>query len=401
MEKSKMESTRLTFLSIIILFLFVLSELNAQWNYSFSVQNEYYSNPFYLPEAENEFASIFDLGLSKVFGKFTLLYYGSYSIFTKSIDRNYYWHQLGFYRETENSMLGFYAENRINKRVYNIYNYYDFTVYYRHRVISEFIISTFNISSTYKKYGNLSRYDNIFLSGSISLNKSFQTKTTFILSSSLNYKNYFNSSGVVLVVDSVADSGINYMGHGRGWLIRRNSENDINVSRQNISAVVNTQLFNNIRVAQSLFENTGMAVHYTNRTMLGNKGVFNEDIEYNRGDESDLYDDPISRNENALGIDLTQIIPFGFTLRAGYQYSWRNYPNQGIYIDSSAYNTVIQRKDERGMFYINLNKSLLLSEEKDISLKTSLYFERINNISNSYWYNYTSDRVSLDLTIEF
>lgn len=396
-----MEKVRLGFLSIIVFFLLGLPDLNAQWNYSFSVQHEYDSNPFRLPEAEDEFASIFDLGLGKVLGEFTLLYYGSYSMFTKSVDRNYYWHQLGFYREAENSMLGFYAENRINKTEYNMYNYYDLTVYYKHRIISEFVIPTFNISSTYKKYNNLSKYDNIFLSGSVSLNKSFQTKTTFILSSSLNYKNYFNSSGQVLVVESVEDSDINHMGQGRRWFIRRNSANDVNVSRQDISAVINTQLFNNIRLAQSLFEKTGMAVYFANRTLLGNKGVFDEDIEYNRGDESDLYDDPVSRNENALGIDLTQLLPLGFTLKSGYQYSWRNYPNQGSYINSSDYDTAIQRADERGTLYINLNKSFLLSEENGVSLKTSLYFEAMNNESNSYWYNYTGNQVSLNLSIEF
>lgn len=374
-----------------------MSNNYAQLSYSFSTEQSYNSNPFRLPEKNAELINTFDLGLHFLKDKFNILYYGSYSSFTESSDRNYYWQQLGFYFDNENSIFGLYGENRINKDLFNLYDYSDLTGYYRLRIPSDFLVPTLNLSTTYRSYSNLSEYNNFFFSGGLSLNKSFETKTTLIFTTAFNYKNYFNS-GVDYIVNAEGDTTF-MRGNGNRRMIREVIPGD-QTSIQS-SDIVNTQIYSNLRIAQSLFENTGGAIYLTNRSMLSKNGSFSSDIFYNQGDESDLYDDPVSRNENALGINLTQILPQEITLKLGYEYSWRNYPSQGSYLGETDYSDLIQRKDQQSILFISANKSFSLNESDSIFLRANLNYFYLKNTSNSYWYNYNNQQISLGLGLEF
>lgn len=369
----------------------------AQFGYSISTEQSYNSNPFRLSDENGELINTFDLGLRFMKDDFNILYYGSYSSFTESADRNYYWQQLGFYIENENTVYGIYGENRINKDIYDLYDYSDLTAYYRHRFLFDFAIPTINLSAAYRNYSNLSEYNNYFLSAGLSLNKSFESKTTFILTSALNYKNYINT-GVDYITETSGDTTF-MSGRGRGRMIRTISPGEQFVTQS--SSIKNVQIFSNLRVAQSLFENTGAALYFTNRSLLSNNGAFAGDIMYNQGDESDLYDDPVSRDENALGINLTQILPLEITLKLGYEYSWRAYPSQGSYLTDIDYSNLIQREDEQSIFSLTANKSFSLNADDTIFLRANLNYYYLKNTSNSYWYNYDNQQISLGLGLEF
>lgn len=365
--------------SAIVFFVISPVILSAQWDINVSTSQEYNSNPFRSPLPEANLISSLDLGLQREIGQFNLLYYGSYTGFDNSQDRNYYWHQLGLYKENENSMFGIYGEQRINKTDYNYFDYYNLTGYYRQKIESQYFFPTISFSGTFKKYLQLSEYDNFFLNAGISLNKGFESKTTLILSGTLNYKYYFNS----IIPTQNVDLGM-YSRRG-----------------QQAEQLTTTQLYTNLRIAQSLFENTGLAVYYTNRFLFGDNESLNSGYDYGFGDESDLFDDPVSRNENAFGAELTQIMPEEIIFKAGYEFSSRLYPSQGIYINAIDYEAGTDRTDEQNYFYFGINKIFSLDNDEMFNLNTGINYGFIDKNSNSYWYEYSGSNITLNLSLQF
>ena len=356
------------------------STIWAQWEFNFSTSQEYNSNPLRLPDAKADFISSFNAGIENDLSNVKLLYFGSYTRFETETGRNYFWHQLGFYREDTNYIYGFYGEQRINKTEYNFFDYYNLTGYYKQILESSYFIPTIGISGTIKKYLQLSDYDNLFLTGGASINKGFNTKTTLILNAGINYKYYFNSS-----MSTYSDSGM-YPVYRRG--------------HSAYSSLSTTQFYANIRVAQSLFENTGLALYYLNRSLIdGNEAVGG--YYYTYGDESDLYDDPVSRNENAIGLDYTQILPGDIILKTGFEYSSRMYPSQGIYLTADVYETGEERNDTQYYYYLNAATTFLLSSNDLYKLHANLGYGYFDKNSNSYWYDFSGSSFSLNLSLQF
>ncbi|MBU1099340.1 MAG: hypothetical protein KKA84_02965 [Bacteroidetes bacterium] len=377
-EVIKLVSVRIT---ILLFTLIVLqSDLLGQWNLSLSTSQELNDNPFRSPIAESELISTFNLGIERELDDFNLLYYGSFSLFNKSVLRNYYWHQLGLYTSNDNSIYGIYAEQRLNRSDFNFYNYIDFTAYMRHSLEMDLFLPTILASVAYKKYDNAPEYDNLFLSAGLNINKGFETKTTFIMQAVFNYKNYVNT-------------GTSSGGQGRGRGVMASTEELPNIST--------SQFYFNTRVAQSLFENTGLAAFYINRSLLGGSGTWEGSYDYNYSDESDLYDDPVSRNENSFGVELTQILPLNIMLKSGYNYGTRDYPTQGIYTDAENYSVDFDRSDTNSYLFLSLNKSFPIDSNEQSFINVGLSYGILENESNSYWYDYKSNQFLINLNLQF
>ncbi|MBU2491841.1 MAG: hypothetical protein KJ571_04390 [Bacteroidetes bacterium] len=358
-------------LTLVLVILITIPEINtAQLSAGFSTTQVYDSNPYRSPIAEAEIISSYSGGIEYDFTSFNFLYYGSYSLFNKSVERNNYWHQFGFYKSGEDNILGIYGEQRINKELYNYYDYISVTGYYRKKLDSLFMNPVLNLSAGYKNYTNLSDYNNVFISAGLNLNRSFDTKTALILNSALNYKYYLNTGSML-------------------------------GARNNSSALSSTQLYFNFRAAQSLFENTGLAVYYINRSLLGESLSLLGDYYSSYGDESDLFDDPYSRNENAFGAELTQILPLEIIAKTGFEISSRNYPSQGIYINSELYETGTDREDSQNAFYLQMNKTIPLDSANQTSLNFGINYSYINKSSNSYWYDYKGSTFTINLGLQF
>ncbi|MGD8781620.1 MAG: hypothetical protein PVH88_21965 [Ignavibacteria bacterium] len=350
------------FFLLFFLVLFCSQTTSAQWSAAFSTMQEYDSSPYRSPVDEPDIISSYNGGLEYGFGSFNLLYYGSYSLFNETKERNYYWHQLGIYNIGESSAFGLYGEQRINKTDFNFYDYISFTGYYRQKFDSLLLTPVINFTGSYRKYRIISDYNNIFLSAGINVNKSFQTKTAVIVNSSFNYKYY--------------------------------------PVREDDSGLSSSQLYFNFRVAQSIFEGTGIAAYYFNRSLLGESLTLAGDYTYSFGDESDLYDDPYSRNENAFGMELTQILPEEIIAKAGFEISKKNYPSQGIYIDAETYETGTDRDDRQNAFYLKMNKTIAFDSTGLPSLNIGLSYSFINKNSNSYWYEYEGSLFSINLGLQ-
>lgn len=345
-----------------LVILFIITSINtiyAQWDFNLSANQEYSSNPFRTPESSPDMVSSFLGGLRNNLGSLKLLYYGAYTGYSQFTERNNYWHQLGFYRDDTNYILGVYGEQRVNKSDYSFFNYYSLTGYYKSVMDNSFMNTILNFSGSVKHYSELPEYNNVFLNSGVNLNKSLPSKTSLILNTGLNYKYYTGT--------------------------------------QNST----TQFYANFRVAQSLFESTGIATYYTNRTLISGGGALNSDYNLYYGDESDLYDDPVSRNENALGFEFTQLLPSEITLKTGYEYSSRLYPSQGIYTDVETYNDLNEREDIQSFLFLKASKSISLSEENHYKLNLGISASYYYKSSNSYWYDFAGNDVSIILGLEF
>jgi hypothetical protein len=142
-------------------------------------------------------------------------------------------------------------------------------------------------------------------------------------------------------------------------------------------------------------------VYYTNRFLFGDNESLNSGYDYGFGDESDLFDDPVSRNENAFGAELTQIMPEEIIFKAGYEFSSRLYPSQGIYINAIDYEAGTDRTDEQNYFYFGINKIFSLDNDEMFNLNTGINYGFIDKNSNSYWYEYSGSNITLNLSLQF
>lgn len=364
---------------ILIFSFFSFRNSQAQLSMSVSTDQEYNSNPFSSPTPIESVISSYNLGLEYEPNNWGFGYYNNYSQFLSIPERNYYWHQLGTWFASDNSMLGIYYEQRINKEDYAYYDYSSFDFYFKQKFSFSDFNFLLNASAAYTSYQELTDLNNFLFTTSIRSAKSFETKTTLIGGVVFNYKTYSSSNSIL--------SGT----FGRG----RNSSITPTVDRS-------TSHFNIYgRIAQSLTSTTGLAVQYTNRNILSGLAKDASSLGVTYGDESQFFDDPISYEGYTYQIQLTQILPFEATLRGSYFYNSKNYPSQGIYLNADDYDEVTKRIDNQQLFDLSLSKMIELSKNANTSLSISLEYQFIKNESNSFWYQYDTNKASININFQF
>ncbi|MDA3859754.1 MAG: hypothetical protein PF445_00870 [Melioribacteraceae bacterium] len=360
--------------SIVLLIALSSSLINAQWNFQLGTNQEFSSNPFRSVTPYSDFISTFNVGIEREFNDFNILYYGSYNKFAEATDIDYYWHQLGFYKETESLVWGAYFEQRFNQEANNYFNYLNYAAYVRKSFQLLSINWEANASYSSMNYSIIPDFNNWVVSTGLLGRKSFETKTTFIGSVLLNYKGFKNFSAD----SSYGGEFVNYLSE------------DVNI----------TQLVFNGRVAQSLAENTGLALNINYKKILSGSGLSASLIESTYGN-MELYDDPISQEGySARGI-LTQVLPLDYTVKLSYSYADKSYPSQGIYLSETEEDLDISRKDTQTYFSTSISKSIYLDNESGSELDLKLNYYLINNKSNSYYFNYYINTISFSLNYIF
>jgi hypothetical protein len=225
-------------------------------------------------------------------------------------------------------------------------------------------------------YSVIPDFNNWILAAGITGNKSFQTKTTFIGTALFNYKGFKN---FVSEVDTIQGSETVYY----------ISEN-VNIAQIDLNA----------RIAQSLGENTGLALNFNYKNILSGSGFSASLIESTYGD-MELYDDPISQEGYSVGGMLTQVFPKEYTFRISYYYYDKSYPSQGIYLSETEYDENFDRLDQQSIFSTSVSKSFSMDEETGSELNLRVNYYIINNTSNSYFFNYDMNAFSLSLNYTF
>ena len=282
--------------------LFLAGNIFSQWQFSLGTTQSYSNNPFNSPYPTSSIISSIDLGIEKDFTSLSFGYYGSNYIFHDMPDRNYYWHQIGFWSETDSTMFGVYLEQRLNRNEYDFYNYTNYNTYYKRKFTFNGINLMGNAALSYTNYSELVDLNNILGAASISINKSFETKTTLLSGVNFNYKIY--------VTTDLNDSALN------GDSLHSNSD-----------YAFTSQLNYFLRIAQSLSESTGLALQFSKQNIIGGTAAYVRELDYFYGDESQFFDDPISYEGYSFYTQLTQILPLEFIVRLSYGYNYKEYPS--------------------------------------------------------------------------
>jgi len=364
----------ITFLGILIFIGF--SDFSfAQWNINLSTLQEYNDNPFHSPFAEESFISTLNLSVEKTISNVTIGYYGNYANFSESSKRNYYWHQLEVWNTNKNILYGINVEQRLNGTEFSFYNYQNYSAYLRYRVKIKDIFIFGNTYVNVTDYSDINDLDNLLGSVNFMANKSFKTKTTIMGGMDFKYKNYFNTE-----FNSLKNDNIEIIGSNTAYT---------------------TQLNYFIKVAQSITPTTGMAVQYTDRNIVDGTAKTIRKLGFAYGDESKYFDDPISYEGSTTSIQLTQILPMEITLRASYFYNNKEYPSQGSYVKINKLDPNTQRNDTQQIVNIGIQKKIYFGKYNTTSLALILNYQYINNSSNSYWYNYKSNKINLGLNYNF
>jgi len=372
------------YLTLVFVLIVIISQINkAQWGFSFSVENEYNSNPFISPQPFNSLISTLNFGLQNELSSFSAGYYGNYVNINSASERNFYWHQFALWKDFESSSLGIYAEQRINKTDFEYYNYTNYTAYYRTLLnLGDFFVSfTPNVSIT--KYSSIPILDNFKASLGSFINRSFETGTTFILGGSLNFKKYLSPTQTETV----------FYINEENRLVRETFIDN------NISSI--TQLVSYLRTAQSITPTTGLAIQFTNRIIFNKVDNSLKDLNMIYGDESEIFDDPLNYEGNSIAFELTQILFDDLYLRGGYYINKKYYPSQGTYDQLFNYDTELMRSDTQRIFALSFKKNFTIESFGDIVFYSILNFNFVKNESNSYWFNYNGNSINLDFGIEF
>jgi len=389
---------RMKYIIITLLSFIFISNAHAQWITTFSLDNAYSDNPFRLPDAENSVITSFDFGIQHNFEDYSMSYTGSFSRFDQMMDRNFYWHQFAIFGNFKKSEWGFYVDGRWNGSNYNFYDYTNYNLYYNFTFQASNINYYWTNEVSVNTYSELPELDNFELSTNLKVNKSFETRTTLIAGAGFEYKKYLNAYPQYTTTDTTtASEATSYLtvtagpggGYGRG---SASTYSDVELP----SAL---QMTSWVRLAQSLFNTTGLAIQYDARFLLS--GSNRDALIY--ADESQIFDDPMGYESQAIGTELTQMLPWNMKLKGAYYYSEKNYSTQGIYLDENDenYDESILRKDTRNTASATLQKTFSADWFGKSTISLNLTHQWMKNVSNSYWYNYISNYTSLGLSINF
>jgi hypothetical protein len=367
--------SKIKFLQILVVVLFFNSiQIFAQWNFQLATNQEFNSNPFRQTQPYSDFISSFNIGIEREFDAFNVLYFGSYSKFAESSDIDYYWHQIGLYQETETMIWGGFLEQRFNKDLNNYFNYVNYAAYIKKQF--EFLSINWEANASYSSmnYSVIPDFNNWIVSSGLLARKSFETKTTLIGSAIFNYKGFKNFTSST---DSLSDGEFTYY----------NSEN-VNIS----------QFVLNGRIAQSIFEGTGLALNFNYKSILEGSGFSASLIQSTYGD-TELYDDPISQEGYSYSGTLTQMLPAEIAVKLNYTYTDKSYPSQGVYLSETEYNLNDSRKDTQSFISTSISKPFYLDNGNEINLNLNYYM--LKNKSNSQIFNYDINTLSLSLNYIF
>ncbi|MDH7605982.1 MAG: hypothetical protein QHH13_13865, partial [Melioribacter sp.] len=233
-------------------------------------------------------------------------------------------------------------------------------------------------------YPNINILNNLKYSANVFLNYGFESGTTLIIGSSFNYKKYLNptQSGSYsyfdehnqLITESYLDKNISYV----------------------------TQFLNYFRVAQSITPKTGIALQFTNRSIL-NSGFnsYVKDVNMIYGDESEIFDDPVNYEGNSVLAELTKIFSNDFTIKTGFYYNRKFYPSQGIYDEELEYHNNYMRNDKQKIFSFMIKKDFVLGYAENMNLSLLFNYQYMENKSNSDLFNYRNNSISIGIRFSF
>jgi hypothetical protein len=404
----KLKNINLILIGAVIILLIFCTNLFSQWNFNLSLDQAYNDNPFRLPEQQESWISSFTIEIQRDFGNFFINYHGSYNYFEAIDVRNFYWHLAGIGFNSQKTKYGINVEQRVNQTDYNIYNYSMLTGYFN----QQFQFAKFNWlwsnGASYNDYSELSQLNNWEINSNIRIHRTFPSRTTLMGGTEIYYKRYTNSEQTLAIdttnnqiMASILGNGKGGSGSGRHGMIGSGGGYFSSTVYANFEVPSISQIRLWGRLAQSLTSSTGIAVQYNYQDLLSESARFVTGISYNYNEESEIFDDPMGYKSSSIGGELTQLLFGGMILKSAYYFKDKRYVSQGIYTDAETYDGSSLRSDINKTFWIYLQKRVGINFRGGSDLVLKFKYQWINNQSNSYWYDYSNQQVSLGLEFQF
>ena len=404
----KFRNINLISINIVTILLLFYSSLFSQWNFHLSLDQAYNNNPFRLPEQQESWISSFNIGIQRDFDNFVMNYHGSYNYFEAIDVRNFYWHEAGVGFNSQKTNFGINAEQRVNQTDYNIYNYSMLNGYFnQHFQLAQFNWLWSN-DAFYNNYSELSQLNNWEINSNIRIHRTLPTRTTLMGGSGIYYKRYTNSEQTVAIdttsnqiMASILGNGKGGSGGGRHGMIGGGGGYFSQTVYADFEVPSITQIRLWTRLAQSLTSTTGLAVQYNYQDLLSESARFVTGISYNYSEEAEIFDDPMGYKGSSIGGELTQLLFGAMIFKSTFYYKDKQYVSQGTYTDAEVYDGSTLRSDINKTFWIYLQKRIGINFGGGSDLVLKLNYQWINNQSNSYWYDYSNQQVSLGLEFQF
>ncbi|HID40301.1 MAG TPA: hypothetical protein EYP36_12420 [Calditrichaeota bacterium] len=371
------------YFSIIALILISANILFAQFSKNIEVSSYWDDNLYRSPQPVNDLLTDVGIQLSYRPDDSNLNYYynGSLFLYQNNSLRNFSAHDVGinyfnpFGQDDRHKFyLGAEWTLRLNGDEYNYYDYNQIYAYSNFRLDLDWLFLRGGYNFRYRSYSNLPDLTNYRHYLFLQANKSFATRTTFILETDLGYKSFAAQDFFI------ASGGMGGKGHRR---MTDNYSSTTSVSE--IPSLGQVVLL--ARISQSLHEKVGLFVQYRRQFSLTDETNFvNADGYYQ---DEELFDDPFSYESESYSTQLTWMLPWAMKLQIGGALISKNYISEQAYTsaeDSLALGGI--RLDERGSYYVNFSKTLYLNKNWLKSLNFNLKYSYIRNESNSYWYDY-------------
>ena len=373
-------------LYIIYVFIALIPQLGTS-QFNFSLSYGYYTddNIYRAPDPIKDNMSSYliktdygfkDIGL-RLFNRFNYLEYHNNDY------RNYLENIIGFsdkIKLSEDNLSNLYFGGswniRKNQSDFNYYDYSQISGYTNAQIFAEVILVKGGYSYRWRDYKNWSELSNKIHHGFLQLNKSFPTKTTFIVETAISNKSF---TGTDTVTTTVMTGG---MGNGR------RSSSTTNTVTTAIDKDLNTsQLHLSLRVTQALGKKVGVYAQYFVQRSIDDKSAYSNFSEFYEDDE--LFDDPYTYESDEISAQLTWIMPYKSRLVLNGSHANKSYISEFAYIDEYDSTGIGGlRLDNQCHYYITISKSFNLKKEWVKSVKFNLNFSYVSNESNSFWYNY-------------
>ncbi|MBE0644698.1 MAG: DUF560 domain-containing protein [Bacteroidetes bacterium] len=432
---------------IILLLLLGSSPASAQWLGTVSIESGYDDNMFHNYNAAAAASTDFTLmyGFFPEEGNWALNYSGVLTTFSQYAERMYSTHTLG------TSWTHQYGENDVNnvtilgvgsmrfdREDYTLYDYTQMvgSVSLRQQVMGDLPVLA-SYRARYRSYPNFGELSYLEHFASIGTMLFFESRTSVRLQADLGFKNYISSVTVVdptssgftspqtgLTVDGGGNggggngnagggnggsgssgggnSGIgNGAGNGSGRMAVGGPGGGMESSVEYLvfEEPSTSQLSTWINIGQGLTDGTGLSLRYLQRWNLTDRGRAFIGGAVDFIGEEELFDDPYSYESKEFTLTLTQVLPWTMKLRAGgyYLYKTYGYPSTLDYSDPS----VPSRNDDRMGGWLTVSKAIggnwLLFSGLDISLG----YVYLRNQSNTSYYDYSSNSVTLGISTDF
>ncbi|HDQ00291.1 MAG TPA: hypothetical protein ENN22_14080 [bacterium] len=391
--------------------------VSAQWSYFFGLKQEFNDNPFHFPMSEETWISTLEIGIERQFAQFGAGYYGTVSRFDRMSERDFYLHQLATWTGSDTTSWGAYFEQRLNREDFNIFDYKELKLFFSHRFNISDVAGTGSGNIQYNGYDQFSDLNNVKLNIGVRFNKSFPTKTTFIAGAYIDYKNYLNPSSesdflpdsLMMMIPNYSVPPVNNTGMGgpasnrggRGYQPNRGRGYFVQHAYADFENSSVAQLSTYFRLAQSITATTGLAVHYNNRTLISGDDRYISGISDSYSRESEIFNDPLGYQSHSIDAELTKLLPLDMTLKMSAFSTSKKYSSQGIYSDEENYDTDVLRKDHYHSLFLSLKKTFDFDYWGGGLMSINLYFQWIENQSNSYWYDYRNRLGSIQFRFEF